>query len=176
MIFTSFSLPYEVEDTLALVNQERDIAYVLLPFEFFSKQSINIPQEKIKAYYQQHQDEFKTPEKVSIEYIELSVKDFLSKVKSSEEELKNFYNENSQAFVQPIQWKLDSIFIPVATNATDEVVSFAKNKINLIYEKTKEGIDFSSLAKIYFLQHANISSNWTTLANYQTSFKKLYKH
>ncbi len=78
MLFTAFSLPNEVEGAIALVNQERDIDYIILPFQMFSgsfeKQPISIPQDKIIHFYEQHKEDFKTYEQVSVDYILLSNK------------------------------------------------------------------------------------------------------
>jgi hypothetical protein len=74
MLFTSFSLPNEVEETIALVNQERNIEYIILPFQIFSKQPSSISRDKIIHFYEQHKEDFKTNERVSVDYILLSNK------------------------------------------------------------------------------------------------------
>src|SRR5262249_44253127 len=80
IIFSSLALPGEVLDTYALVGQERDINYTLLSFDTFSKQSVDVSNEKIQTYYNQHSDEFRTHEQVSIEYIQISLRDLINKV------------------------------------------------------------------------------------------------
>ena len=72
IIFTSFALPDEVHYTIALVNQERDIEYAQFSFQSVLTQSIVISLDKIQAYYDQHKNEFMTPEQVSVEYVQLS--------------------------------------------------------------------------------------------------------
>jgi peptidyl-prolyl cis-trans isomerase D len=74
MLFTSFSLPNEVEETIALVNQERDIEYLIFPFQIFSRQPISISHDKVVHFYEQHKEDFKTNEQVSVDYILLSNK------------------------------------------------------------------------------------------------------
>jgi peptidyl-prolyl cis-trans isomerase D len=73
----------------------------MLPFTIVSKQSIQIPEEKIQAYYDAHQDEFKTLEQVSVDYVQLSLKDLMDHIHLTEEELKDFYQENQSSFVEP---------------------------------------------------------------------------
>lgn len=104
-IFTSFSLPNEVADVVALVNQERDIQYTVLPLQLFLNRPMTIPQDKILAYYQQHAEEYKTPEQVSVEYLELTVADLEKNTHPTTQELKNFYNENSSSFALPAKDK-----------------------------------------------------------------------
>lgn len=172
-IYTSFALPNEVNDAIALVDQERDLQYVILPNQFFANQAITVTESAVNDYYQQHLSEFKTPEKVSVDYLQLTANDLINKVKITDEDIKSFYNENSNAFAQQAQWKLDTIVIPVSSNATDEEVSQAKNKMNDIAEKAKEGIDFSALSRHYSLGHSNeLSQKWVTQSQVPADLQK----
>jgi peptidyl-prolyl cis-trans isomerase D len=146
------------------VNQERKIRYFILPYATVSNQSIQIPEEKIQAYYDSHQDEFKTPEQVSIEYIEFSMKDVINNIQPSEQELQDFYSDNQSLFVEPARWKLDSIVIPAPASFTPEELAAVKSKVNEIYEKAKTGESFAKLETEYLFQHApNIDAkNWVT--------------
>lgn len=157
-IFSSFSLPNEVDETIALINQERDITYVIFPNQYFSKANVVISDEMIKKYYEQHQDEFKTPEQVSVEYLELSAKDLLDKVKLTDADLKTFYNENTNAFAEPVKWKLEMLTVPVSSTASQEQIAKEKDLIDQIYEKAKKGISFSVLQKSYTQSHVTVSA------------------
>ena len=145
MIFSSFALPDEVINTYSLVGQERNIDYSLLSFDTFSKQPIVISTDKIQAYYKQHEDEFRTAEQVSIEYILLTVNDLLAKIQPTDEALKSLYNENSSSYSEPMRWKLDGILVPVANNPTQSQVATAEKTANEIQNKAKNGADFAIL-------------------------------
>ncbi|MCD6038917.1 MAG: ppiD [Gammaproteobacteria bacterium] len=143
-IFTSFSLPNEVEEAVALVNQEREIQYATLSLP---NKPMLVSQEEIRAYYQQHAAEYKTPEQVSVEYLELTVADLEKKARPTSQELKNFYNENATSFVLPgknnpknaeiqpfekVEEKVKSAFI---RQKAEEQFANAKEKLaNLTYE------------------------------------------
>jgi peptidyl-prolyl cis-trans isomerase D len=159
VIFSSFSLPNEVTDSISLINQERDIQYLLLSLQSFSKESISISPDKINAYYNQHIDDFKKPEQVAIEYILISAKDIMSKMKISDQELKNYYNENAESYNLPAKWKFISLSIPIENNVTTESVKQAESKANEIYQKVEQGNDFSSLIKQYSLNKTSIDSH-----------------
>ena len=115
IMLTSFALPDETTYTISLVNQERNIDYVNLPSQYFLSQPIVISADKIKAYYDQHQNDFMTPEQVNVEYVELSLKNLSAKIDPADTVLKSFYNENINSYNQPTTWKLASIEIPVAS-------------------------------------------------------------
>ncbi|SRR5579883_220024 len=149
IIFSSFALPNEVTTSLALVNQERDVDYALIQPV---KTTTEISNDDIKAYYDQHQDEFKTPELVSVEYLELSSKDLMKEINPTDDALKAYYNENTSSFSTPAQWKLDSLLVPVAANATADEIKSAEQKANSVYEKAKSGADVTALQKEFSLE------------------------
>lgn len=161
-IFSSFSLPNEVDETISLINQEREVNYVVFPYQYFSK-GVSVSDAMIQKYYQQHQEEFKTPEKVSVEYLDLSLKNLASKIKPTEEELKSFYNENTNAFADPTKWKLEIITLTLPNGASEQQITEAKNTIDQIYEKVKQGDNLKALVKLYPAVNLTINSeNWVT--------------
>lgn len=162
-IFSSFALPNEVDETIALINQERDIIYTVFTNQYFSKANVVVSEEMKKKYYEQHQDEFKTPEQVSVEYLELSTKDLLNKVKVTDADLKTFYNENTNAFAEPVRRKLEMLTVPVASTASPEQIAKAKDLIDQIYEKAKKGVSFDVLQKSNLPSYVTVSAaKWMT--------------
>lgn len=100
IILTSFSLPNEINYTVSLVNQERDFHYLTLSMDSLADvQKPVISPEQIATYYKEHQNEFKTPEQVSIDYLELSLSNVMATIHPTVEVLKNYYNENISNFV-----------------------------------------------------------------------------
>lgn len=126
IIFSAFALPDEIENTIALVNQERDIDYLVLPNSFFLKQLPGATADEIQAYYDAHQNEFKTPEQVSIEYVALSLKELMAGIHPSADQLKAFYNDNVNTYTQPMQWNLATMVFPLTPSATEKDVADAK--------------------------------------------------
>ena len=122
-IFTSFSLPNEVAEAVALVNQERDIQYTVLPLQLFLNQPMTIPPNKILAYYQQHAEEYKMPGQVSVDYLELTVADLEKTSHYTTQELKNFYNENSSSFALPAKDKTKNPEIQPFDKVKEKVVT-----------------------------------------------------
>lgn len=107
IIFTSFALPNEVFDTFSLIEEQRDINYAIIPLSKFSKQNITISDGQIITYYNQHENEFRTQEQASIEYILLSINDLIPNIQVNEQALKSFYDENSASYSEPMRWKLE---------------------------------------------------------------------
>jgi peptidyl-prolyl cis-trans isomerase D len=162
IILSSFSLPDEVKNSIALVNQERDVDYMSLPRDYFLKQNIQVSDDEVNAYYKEHQDTFKTPAQVSIDYIELSRKDLINSFNPSDDVLRNFYNENVNTYTLPMQWDLQKILIPLADNATPDQITEAEKKAQDIKDKVAKGADLSSFSLQYPVLDGT-SSGWTEL-------------
>jgi hypothetical protein len=136
MIFTSFALPNEVDDAIALVNQERDIEYIALPYQLVAKKPLSISEDKIQSYYEQHKDDFKTTEEVSVEYVLLSVNDFINKIHPTDAELKSYYDENVNSFAQPVKDK--------SKNTTAIPFEKVKDKVSQAYKRQKAEEQFAN--------------------------------
>lgn len=153
IIFTSFALPNEINNSVALVNQERDIQYMRLPLDYFLNQNIPVSDDEIQAYYKEHQNDFKTPEQVTIEYVDLSVKDLMANIHPTDEALKTYYNDNIGAYTLPQQWMLDKLLIPASaastlTNGSDQDAEAQKKALD-VEQKLSSGQDFSVVAHDY---------------------------
>ncbi len=128
IIFTSFATPNEINDTVALIGQERNIQYLIIPQNYFNNQPLTISDEKIQAYFTAHQNEFKTPEQVSIEYVLLSVPELASQIHPTEEQLKNFYNENINSFGKTVKGQKATQIQSYATVKDQVKAAFARQK------------------------------------------------
>jgi peptidyl-prolyl cis-trans isomerase D len=149
VILTAFSLPDEIDSAIALINQEREVQYIQLPLDYFAKQKMDLSDREIQAYYDQHQDQFKTPENVVAEYIELSVKDLKNAIQPTEDETANFYKDNVNTYTLPAQWTLEKILLPLPEGANDQQVADTQEKAKKLVESIKNGADFTKLAQLY---------------------------
>lgn len=147
IIFTSFALPNETTYSIALVNQERNIDYLNIPLQYFLTKQINITKEQVTDYYKQHQNDFMTPEQVNVEYITLSLKDLAAAIQANDSVLQSFYNENINAYTNPMTWKLVAVSVPLAATATPEEVENAKTKAKALATALQNGQDINKLGK-----------------------------
>jgi peptidyl-prolyl cis-trans isomerase D len=173
IMLSSIALPDEVKETIALVNQERDISYLNVTRDLFLKQNISIAEQDIAAYYNQHQNEFKAPEQIAIEYVLLSVKDLMDDLHPSDEAMKAFYNENLNAYTQPMQWSLQKVFIPLANNAPESDVAAAQKKADDTLQKIRKGQDFAAVAHEFSQNDDELKlSTWMTLNQLPADLQK----
>lgn len=171
IMLTSFALPTETKRTIELVNQERDIEYLIIPMQKFVSQPITLEPEKIQAYYDAHKNDYMTPEQVTVEYLELSLDAISQLITPTDAVLKSFYNENINSYTQPMQWKYAEMEIPIAASATqDEIKSSLKTAESLSEAMDTQLADLKKLAATY---KATLTiSNWQTLNQVPVELQK----
>jgi peptidyl-prolyl cis-trans isomerase D len=172
VILTAFSLPNEVANTVALVNQERDIAYLIIPRDKFLQQNTTISDAEMREYYKQHEDDFKTPEQVTIDYLELSTKDLAASINPTDEMLKAYYNDNINSYTIPEQWSLAKILVPVPEMTTADQITEAEKKIADLRNQIDNGGDFSALAKQYPDPDDKTPAAWVTISQLPPELQK----
>jgi peptidyl-prolyl cis-trans isomerase D len=124
-----------------LQEQQRQISYLLIPAEKFAGQ-IEVGEEDIGQYFEAHKSEFFTPEKVSIDYVELSDADLAAKLSVDEAMLQARYEEQKAHFTTQPEWHAAHILIK---SETDEAA--AKKQAEELAQRARAGEDFTELAK-----------------------------
>ena len=142
-------LPNEQSQAEKLFYQKRDFGYMILPVSNYTSKT-SITQKEIQAYYDEHKDEYRTPEQVSIRYIQLTPKSVAKEVKVTEQDLREYYDGNLASVTIPKRWKISKIEV------ADE------KKMQKVQEALKSGQSFSALVK----QNApsSVESQWLTSA------------
>ena len=143
---TSFATDAEVDRYYKLLKQARKIAYFILPL---NTQASQVSEDEILNYYDSHPDRFQTPEKVSVEYLKISIDQIAKTIEPSEEALRQYYQEQQQAFTTPEQRHLRHILIAVPAGASEQQKQEALEKAKEIRQKLLDGGDFAKLAKEY---------------------------
>ena len=135
---SNFVLPNEIGVIKSSLGQHRDYGYFFVPFKQFEGSAV-IDATSIEKYFDDHQNEFLTPEMVSIQYLELLSKEFEKVDQASEQVLKSYYDNNLGFFTTPKRWKLLKVTVPVEIGENDREV---KNKLdNLIARIKNEKLD-----------------------------------
>ncbi len=144
IVRTTFITEAEEQRYQSLQEQQRKIGYLRIPQQRYLAE-IKISEEEITAYYQQHPDEFSTPEEVSVDYIELSLVDLAKQVDVSDAEVRDFYDQHQENYIsQQEQRKVRHILINVDADVDDQT---ARKKIEAIATRLKNGEDFAAIAK-----------------------------
>lgn len=93
LIGTEFVLPNELAHFIEETLQKRSYDTLTLPVSAFMNQ-VTVSEDAIKAAYQHDRHLHLTPEKVSIDYVLLSMQDLQKKVHITPEQVKQYHEEN----------------------------------------------------------------------------------
>ena len=135
----------EVSAYLRLRDQTRDFGYIKL--EKPSADDVKIADADIEAYYKAHSGEFLTPEKVSLQYVELDAAKMAVDITPDETALKQRYEDQKARFTEEEQRQASHILVKVEKNANPEAQKAALEKAKAIAAEAKAGKDFAALAK-----------------------------
>ena len=141
-----FVTDYELKETVRLLKQTRKIDYFILPKADFGSDEV-ISDEAIKAYYDQHQANYLTPEQVKLEYIHLNGEVVGKTVEVDEPSLREFYDNNLERFGMPEERQASHILIRLDEDADQASMTEALVKIKELQLRTSQGEDFAELAK-----------------------------
>jgi peptidyl-prolyl cis-trans isomerase D len=126
-----------------LQNQKRKMGYFLLPISsYLSKATVN--DDTVSAYYENNSSNYRTPEKISVEYVELKTDSVTQNQTVTDKEASEYYQNNKENFITSKEArKVRHILIEVNDNVDEKT---AKEQAQAIYQKLIKGANFSELA------------------------------
>jgi len=129
---TDFVLGNEADSLAALVAQQRLVREVTINVNALAAKQ-NVTADEINSYYQQHKNEFMSPEQFRVSYIKLDAASMQQPV--SEADIQSWYDQHQQDYTQ-LQRERYSI---IQTKTEAEAQS--------VLDALKKGADFAALAK-----------------------------
>lgn len=138
---SAFATDSDVQRLARLDQQTRDIHVLSFNLEHYST-AAKPTAEEIKAYYDENLQRFMLPEKLRVDYIEISSDSLASEVQIDEAQIKKMYDDYVQSVSRREERKARHILI----SAGDDK-SVAKTKIEALQKQLEQGADFATLAK-----------------------------
>ena len=142
---SAFITDADVNNYIRLRDQTRDFRFVKLDKPNTS--DVKIADADIDAYYKAHGGDFMTPEKVSLDYVELDASKMKIATTVDDATLKKLYEDQKSRFVSPEQRLASHILVKVDKNANADAQKAALAKAEGIAKEAKSGKDFAALAK-----------------------------
>jgi peptidyl-prolyl cis-trans isomerase D len=138
----------EILETYLFENERINLNFLKITPETF-RGVVNVNEIEIKDYFQKHQEEFRIPASVRIQYLIFRPSDFEGKVQISSDEVKRFYDQQKDRLMTPKRMRAKEILIKVDPQDPPNKVEEKKKRAEDILEKAKRTKDFGSLAKQY---------------------------
>ncbi|MBB1440582.1 SurA N-terminal domain-containing protein [Shewanella sp. SG41-4] len=141
LVGSEFVLDGEAKQLAEVQGQTRDIRYLVVDSTPFLS-TVSISDEEAQTYYDANVSQYMSPEKVSVEYVELNVADMAKSSETSDEEVKAYYDENKAQYQTAEKRLAAHIFV-----ASTDDDSADKAKADAIESKLTAGEDFADVAK-----------------------------
>ncbi|HEY6893605.1 MAG TPA: SurA N-terminal domain-containing protein [Rhodanobacteraceae bacterium] len=135
----------QLDNYLRLKDQRRDFRYIKLDKP--APDATPVSDEEIQAYYSAHTAEFTTPERVSLEYLELDGSKREVNATPDDAVLKDRYEKEKSRFVTSEQRLASHILVKVPGKGSPDDQKAALAKAEGIAKEAKSGKDFAALAK-----------------------------
>lgn len=132
-----------VEKLAALTEQTRDISVLTFNVDHFST-ATKPSAEEIKQYYEENLQRFMLPEKIKVDYVEITSDSLAENVEVDEQQIKEMYDHYVKSVTGREERKASHILIQ-----TGEDKAAAQSKIESLKKELEQGADFAELAKKY---------------------------
>ncbi len=131
---------------LRVSEQQREISHFTLTTDSFVPK-VKLDADAARKYYASHQEEFRVPEQVRIEFVTLSVDSLQAQMQPSAEELRKAYDDNAKRFTVKESRQASHILI-TAEGSDPEARKKARVKAEELHVQLKKNPgDFAALAK-----------------------------
>jgi peptidyl-prolyl cis-trans isomerase D len=128
-------------------NTSVNLDFVLLETDRYKE--VDVTTEEIQQYFETHKDHYKTEPTLQVRYLKFDPQSYASQVEISDDEIREYYDEHPAEFQNPKTVEARHILIKVDPEAGPEDVAKAKERIEIILQKAKDGEDFAELARQY---------------------------
>lgn len=138
--------PQQLGQVVALDRQQRKVSLLRLDYADQIDQQ-EVSDSAVSDYYEAHRTEFRTPEQVIIEFIDLSADALVPSVTLEPGDLESWFDAHREQFQQPEGRQASHILLEVPAGADEAAVAAIRAKAEAIRKRALGGEDFAALAK-----------------------------
>ena len=110
--------------------------------------NIQPSEDELNSYYNENKNDYKTDEKLRVEYLRFSPEDYKEKAIVDDKDIQQYYEENTDQYSVQEQVEARHVLIKTDQNASDDKVAEAKEEALKIYNLALDKKnDFAELAK-----------------------------
>lgn len=136
-------------NAIKVAHQSREVSIAEFRTADYLSQ-VKVTEDEVNAYYKEHQDKFKVPEQVKLEFVLLSANALIPSQQVTEEEAREYYAQNAAQFQGDEQRRASHILIGFGVSPTPETKQKAKEKAEEVLALVKKNPErFEQLAHQY---------------------------
>ena len=167
---SAFVTTQEVTNLARLSEQTRDISVLTFNIDHFST-AAKATDEEIKQYYETNLSQFMVPEKMKVDYVEITSDSLAENIEIDEEQIKKMYDNYVKSVAGREERKASHILIQTSENK-----AAAQIKIESLKKELDLGADFAELAKQHSEDPGSAANggdlDWVALGEMVKPFEK----
>ncbi len=144
----------ELQEFFRMGRETMEVRYVALsPERFLAAQKPG--DAEIGKYYQEHQGQFRTPEKASVKYLLFRPGDFQEKARPTPGEVADYLKDHPEEFTRPQVIRVRQLLLAVPPKATAAERRRIENQAQALLRQARMGADFAPLAQKFSQDEAS---------------------
>ncbi len=141
LINSSFLTDSEVQESISLAEQERDISFIRLPRSKFEN-TLSYTEQELNNFYKGNLNSYIEPKKFKVDYLNLSSKDLEKDIEISESEIENEHKEYLLDFDSTVRKQVSHIMLNVNSDRNSQT---AFDELNNVKTRIENGERFEDL-------------------------------
>ncbi len=142
---SAFLTSAESQRLLTLLTEKRDVSFITLPAP--APDTAPVPAAEIAKWYKEHQEDFRAPEMVTLEYIEIDGSSLPVPNVADNNALQSRFEQEKARFTEPEQRLTSHILVSAKADADAATLKAAEAKAQSLFNQAKGGADFAALAR-----------------------------
>ena len=138
VIVSALFTPAEQSQLIALLRQQRELHYTVLPLENYQA-AVQVDDAAIQDYFANNPTRFVNPEQVQVQFIELHLERIAEDLTVGEEELQAAYQDQAARYSQPEQRSASHILVQLPPSASAAEVETARARAQALAERIHSG-------------------------------------
>ena len=144
---SAFATPSELQRVLKLLGEKRDVSYAILPPP--APDAAPVTAAEIQRWYDNHAADYRAPETVSLEYVEVDGNTLPAPAVGDDAALRQRYEQEKARFIEPEQRLASHILVKVDAGANAATQKVAEARAGKLAEQARQpGADFAALARV----------------------------
>lgn len=136
----------ELQEMFRMARETVEVRYLAVaPERFLAAQHPS--DAEINKYYQEHQDQFRTPERARVKYLLFRTGDFQQKAQPTPAEVTDYIKEHPEEFTRAQVIRVRELLLKVPPKATAAERRQVENQAQALLRQARMGADFPPLAQ-----------------------------
>jgi peptidyl-prolyl cis-trans isomerase D len=144
----------ELQEFYRMAKETVEVRYlVVTPDRYLAAQ--RPADAEIDKYYQEHKEQFRTPERAKVKYLLFRAQDFQEKARPTPAEVADYIKDHGEEFTRPMVIQVRQLLLNLPPKATAAERRRLETRAQELLRRVKMGEDFASLAQQFSQDEAS---------------------